>query len=64
MRKNTNATTCLGDINFDSEVDVSDLLILIGDWGICSDCISDLNFDGIVDVTDLLIIVGNWGPCQ
>jgi T5SS/PEP-CTERM-associated repeat protein len=64
MRKNTNATTCLGDINFDSEVDVSDLLILIGDWGICVDCISDLDGDGIVRVNDILILISNWGPCE
>ncbi|MDE0822052.1 MAG: sulfatase-like hydrolase/transferase [Opitutales bacterium] len=64
MRKNTNATTCLGDINFDSEVDVSDLLILIGDWGICVDCISDLDGDGIVRVNDILILISNWGACE
>ena len=26
---------CTGDLNFDGIVDVSDLLIVIGNWGVC-----------------------------
>ncbi len=54
----------LGDLNCDGVVDVSDLLILLGQWGTCADpndCAADLNGDGIVDVSDLLILLGNWG---
>jgi len=50
------------DINGDGYVDVSDLLVVIDQWG-ATKSLADLNFDGIVDVTDLLIVVGNWGPC-
>ena len=64
MRKNTNARTCLGDVNFDSEVDVSDLLILIGDWGPCIACPSDLDGDGFVRVNDILMLISNWGACE
>jgi len=45
-------------------VNVSDLLILLGDWGPCVDpdaCPADLNDDGVVNVSDLLILLSNWG---
>ena len=64
MRKNTNATTCLGDINFDRVVNVSDLLVLIGDWGPCIGCNTDLDDNGYVRVNDLLMLISNWGPCE
>jgi hypothetical protein len=50
-----------GDVNGDGVVDVSDLLLMIGDWGSCAGCPSDANNDGYVDVTDLLIAIANWG---
>lgn len=54
----------LGDLNGDGFVDVSDLLILFANWGICPQnqpCAADLNGDGSVDVSDLLILLANWG---
>lgn len=53
-----------GDLNCDGVVDGSDLLILLGAWGKCSDpdnCPADLNGDNVVDGSDLLILLGNWG---
>jgi len=53
-----------GDLNVDCVVNVSDLLILLSDWGKCtdpSDCPADLNGDGVVNVSDLLILLSNWG---
>ena len=55
---------CEGDLNGDSLVNVTDLLIMISQWGQCptsGDCPSDVNGDGYVNVTDLLIAIGNWG---
>ena len=53
------------DFNGDDIVDVNDLLILIADWGTCTDnCNSDVNDDGEVDVNDLLILIAAWGPCE
>jgi len=52
------------DLNCDGVVNVSDLLILLGDWGACTEpdaCPADLNDDGVVNVSDLLILLSNWG---
>jgi len=54
---------CDPDINGDGYVNVSDLLVVIDQWGLANSP-ADVNFDGIVDVADLLIVVGNWGPCE
>jgi hypothetical protein len=52
--------TTPGDINGDGNVDVDDLLILLGDWGE-SGSDADLDGNGTVDVDDLLILLANWG---
>jgi len=52
------------DLNCDGVVNVSDLLILLGAWGTCTEpdaCPADLNDDGVVNVSDLLILLSNWG---
>ena len=58
------APACPTDINGDGNVNVTDLLAVINDWGACSGCDTDVNDDGIVNVTDLLEVVGTWGPCE
>ncbi len=55
---------CPADLNGDGVVDVSDLLMLLSDWGPCDGCDSDLNEDGNVDVSDLLILLSEWGACD
>jgi hypothetical protein len=62
---NTIADVCpidCPDINGDGYVNVSDLLVVIDQWGLTNSP-ADVNFDGIVDVSDLLIVVNNWGAC-
>jgi len=58
---------CYEDVDGSGTIDVNDLLIVIGNWGICADenCAvpGDVNYDDSVNVTDLLMLVGAWGPC-
>jgi hypothetical protein len=59
-----NASACLGDIDSNGVVGVSDLLHLIDAWGVCTPaCDEDLDSDGFVGVSDLLIIIDGWGNC-
>ncbi len=54
-------TTCDGDCDGNGEVDVNDILEMLGQFGMSGDC--DTNGDNIIDVNDLLAQIGNWGPC-
>ncbi|MDE1037842.1 MAG: dockerin type I domain-containing protein, partial [Phycisphaerales bacterium] len=54
---------CIGDINNDGTVNVTDVLAIIGDWN-TSNPETDLDGNGIVAVGDLLILIGNWGNCE
>lgn len=61
------ASTCApADINNDDEVNVIDLLDVIGAWGPSGkDNPADIDppgGDGVVNVTDLLAVIGAWGP--
>jgi hypothetical protein len=57
------AESCFTDLTSDGTVDVSDLLLVLSDWG--NSCgFADLNMDGIVDVVDLLAVIGDWGICS
>ena len=58
--------TMHGDVNDDAQVDVNDLLAVLGAWGACDPpcpprCGEDTNGDCVVDVTDLLTVLGHWG---
>jgi len=48
------------DVNGDGNVDVIDLLAVIGNWGQCKVCNEDINGDSMVNVTDLLAIIAVW----
>jgi len=59
-----NATPKLADLDEDFVVGVSDLLILLADWGPClpvGECAADVSGDGAVGVTDLLALLADWG---
>ena len=55
--------SCLGDINSDGMVNVTDLLAIIAAWG-TNDSDTDLDGNGVVAVGDLLAAIANWGDCQ
>jgi hypothetical protein len=52
---------CPADINDDGMVNVTDVLIVIENWGGSGG--GDINGDDIVNVTDLLEVVRAWGYC-
>ena len=49
-----------GDIDNNCIVNVSDLLLLISEWGETIS-VADINLDGMVNVTDLLALLADWG---
>jgi hypothetical protein len=53
---------CSEDFDGDGQVAVSDILLLIGEWG-GVDPIYDLDGNGSIGVSDLLLLIAAWGPC-
>ena len=55
--------TVFGDLDGDGVVGTTDLLMLLGMWGVCQDCdacAADLDGDCIVGTIDLLMLLGAW----
>jgi len=59
-RYNSKTSCCAADINADGEVDVSDLLLVISQWGPCLTCPADIDGDHQANVGDLLRVIGSW----
>ncbi len=55
----------LADLDANGVIDVTDLLLLLGDLGSCSPlgqpCPADLTCDGVVDIPDLLLFLAVFG---
>ena len=55
---------CTGDLNYDNQVNGSDLGVVLGQWATSGGTTgADLNEDGTVNGADLGLILGGWGPC-
>ena len=54
---------CIGDIDEDGEVGVTDFLAMLGAWGFNPGHPADIDFDDWVGVTDFLALLARWGPC-
>ena len=57
-------TLCLGDLDGDDDIDLSDLAELLGHYGTTSGATyedGDLDEDGDVDLTDLAALLGVYG---
>jgi plastocyanin len=52
---------CFGDLNNDSSVTVSDLLLILSEFGCTSGCTTDINGDGVTTVSDLLELLSVFG---
>ncbi len=63
QRNATGEEPCLGDVDGDSQVGVTDLLTLLAQWGLNPGGPPDFDGNGMVDVTDLLALLGAWGAC-
>ncbi len=55
---------CPWDLNDDGQVNVPDLLLLLGDFRSCDGSPADFDGDGCVGVPDLLALIANFGPCD
>ena len=49
--------TCLGDVDGDNSVTVSDLLEILAEFGCTEGCTTDISGDGSTTVVDLLEVV-------
>jgi hypothetical protein len=52
------APACLGDFNVDGQRNVSDLLMLLADFGCTSNCGTDIDGNGNVNASDFLVFLG------
>jgi hypothetical protein len=59
------ATCCPADLNQDSQVNGSDIAVLLGFWGPTGTAFpaADINQDGIVNGSDLAAVLTAWGTC-
>jgi len=54
-------SSCSGDLNNDRVVNLSDLSIVLTNWGKTGS--GDTNSDGIVNLSDIAYILSRWGNC-
>ena len=54
---------CPSDVNRDGNVDFSDMLKVLGDWGCVQGCSGDANGDVLVNFEDVLAVLNHWGGC-
>ena len=54
---------CPADLDGSGEVNVDDLLMIIGVYG-TNDPSGDANADGVVDTNDVLAVLAAWGSCD
>ena len=53
--------TCAEDLNGNGMIEVSDVLILLGDFGCTENCTADIDGDGSVGVSDILLLLAAFG---
>lgn len=59
---NGEPTSCAEDLNSNGMVEVSDVLILLADFGCDNECsVADVNGDGMVSVADILLLLAAFG---
>ena len=53
-------TPCLGDLDGDNQVGLTDLAILLSDFDCVGDCAGDVDQDGDTDITDLAVLLSQF----
>lgn len=56
-----NSCACPADLDANGLIAVSDVLIVLGDFGCVVNCTADLNEDGLVGVSDILLVLAEFG---
>ena len=59
-----NNLTSILDFIYNGEVNIDDLLAVIGNFSCSGDCDGDIDGNGIVNIDDLLMVISNFGPCE
>jgi hypothetical protein len=54
-------TICAEDLNGNGMIEVSDVLLLLGDFGCTDNCTADVDGDGSVGVSDVLLLLAAYG---
>ena len=52
--------SCIGDLDGDLDVDLTDLALLLSDFDCTSGCVGDVDGDGDTDLTDLALLLANF----
>ena len=52
---------CSEDVDNDGLVTVTDILLVLTEYGCASVCVNDINIDGVINVTDILMILAAFG---
>jgi hypothetical protein len=52
---------CVGDLNSDGVINVSDLLLLLSEIGCQANCLYDITEDGVVNTSDQLLFLSMYG---
>ena len=53
--------TCLGDVNEDGATDLTDLALVLADFGCAGGCAADVSGDGNTDLSDLALVLAYFG---
>ncbi len=53
--------SCAEDLNGNGTIEVSDVLILLGDFGCTENCVADIDGDGSVVISDVLLLLAAYG---
>ena len=53
--------SCAEDLNGNGTIEVSDVLLLLGDFGCTQNCSADIDGDGSVAVSDVLLLLAAYG---